>query len=68
MDGGVLKGAAGRFAIGGGVIASLVAAAIPKSKEGMSCGGDDRAFIARLDFFGRSSCSGSFREAEDAGT
>lgn len=67
MDGGVLKGATGRFTMGGGVMMSLPAAEIPESDEGISCGGDDRGFdtfIVRLVFFGRSSCSGSFIVSE----
>ena len=54
---GVLRGLLGRFAIGGGVMASRDVTDIPKSKEGMSCGGDDKGFetaIVRLVFFGRS--------------
>ena len=54
MDGGVVSGAGGRLGTGGGVISSLVAAAIPKSNVGMSCGGDDRGFdavLVRLAFF-----------------
>ena len=54
MDGGVVNGAGGRLGTGGGVMASLVAAAIPKSNVGMSCGGDDRGLdtvLVRLAFF-----------------
>lgn len=44
------------------MIASLDVAETPKSKEGMSGGGDDKGFdapIVRLAFLGRSKSSGS---------
>ena len=62
-DGGVIYGAAARVAPGGGVMASLEVAETPKSKEGMSGGGDDKGFdssMVRLAFLGRSKSSGSF--------
>lgn len=55
-DGGGVKGAAGRFR---GVMTPLVAAEIPKSNEGMSCGGFDKAMVC-LDFLGRSRRSDVF--------